>query len=217
MRYAGSALIAGGVALLVLIVVLWRATRVPADAAATSRAPVASESPILAEGHPETLASKPTPTPATARARSGTVEIPKTLPGPPTATDSPPPALDPPTQAEKKHVPIASLPVLREAVATLDGAVADCVRRFGAGVTGVANLSFIAAPNKNRVDIESTGVIEDGTTITNQDLLECMHKTALALKFPFQADTQAVFARRMARLDNGKLAEQHIVNFSYIP
>jgi hypothetical protein len=216
-RYAGSALIAGGVALLVLIVVLWRATRVPADAAATSRAPVA-ESPILAEDHRETLASKPTPTPATARPRSGTVEIPKTLPGPPTtATDSPPPALDPPAQAEKKHVPIASLPVLREAVATLDGAVADCVRRFGAGVTGVANLSFIAAPNKNRVDIESTGVIEDGTTITNQDLLECMHKTALALKFPFQADTQAVFARRMARLDNGKLAEQHIVNFSYIP
>lgn len=215
MRYAGAALIAGGVALLVLIVVLWRMTRVPAGAAATSRAPVASEAPIAAADHPATLASKPAATPATARARSGTVEIPKSPPTAPSTPSEAPPSVDPP--AEKKHVPIASLPVLREAVATLDGAVADCVRRFGQGVSGVANLSFIAAPNKTRVEIESTGVIEEGTTITNQDLLECMHKTALALKFPFVADAQAVFARRMARLDNGKLAEQHIVNFSYIP
>jgi len=215
-RYAGTALIAGGAALLVLIVVLWRMTRVPTDAAATSRIPTASESPTAAsEDHPTTIASKPTPTPATARGRSGSVQIP-TSPTPSTpSSEAPPPSVEP--AAEKKHVPIASLPVLREAVATLDGAVADCVRRFGQGVTGVANLSFIAAPNKNRVEIESTGVIEDGTTITNQDLLECMHKTALALKFPFQPDTQAVFARRTARLDNGKLAEQHIVNFSYIP
>lgn len=218
MRIGGLALIAGGIALLVAVIVLWRMTRVPHDL----RAGVPSSEVPTTDVHAEVAGgTKPTGTPATAR-RTGTIPVPKPgEPAPAAGTNAPAndsPVLTPGGDTgEKKRVPIASLPVLREAVATLDGAVADCVHRFGQGVSGTANLSFIVAANKNKVEIESTGVIEDGTTITNEDLLACMHKTAQSLKFPFVADAQAVFARRVARVDNGKLVDQHIVNFSYIP
>ena len=216
MRLGAIALIAGSVALVVLVIVLWRMTRVSPDPNA-ARMPTAAAPTEPAES---SLASPATPTPATARGRSGAVQLPPApapTGTPPPATPSDSPALPGAADSDKKKVPLATKAVLREHVATLDAAVTECVRRYGQGVSGTANLQFTLAPIKGKAVVESTGVIEEGTTVTNADLLDCMHKTALPLQFPFVPDSIAVYARRVVRIDNGKMVDQHLVNFSYVP
>lgn len=166
-----------------------------------------------------------TPSASPTRPRDGTIKLPTPMPERPSAGDSattespgagPAPVLDP---VSGKPPPIASKSVLRDQVNATEGLVVDCVQRAsrsGAKPTGKAMLTFIVAAKDNKAVIETTGFDHDETTLEDTQLVECMHKTALAMKFENVPGADAVMARHHVELENGKLVANKLVEFSYL-
>lgn len=116
----------------------------------------------------------------------------------------------------KKRPPIANKPMLRDQNIAVEALVAECVAKATGKTDGTANLTFIVAPKGKDAVVETTDVDRDTTTIDNEPLVECLHKTALQMKFSYVADSDAVVARRKITIEQGKVTENTLVSFSYL-
>ncbi len=119
--------------------------------------------------------------------------------------------------ANGKPVPVASLEVLRAANAATDALIQDCINKSGVtGLTGSVVLTFLVARKREKtgefsVAVEDHGFEEEGNTIKNPELVDCMQKTALAMKFPPNKSPIAVAAKRRVEIANNEMK----VNFVY--
>jgi hypothetical protein len=134
----------------------------------------------------------------------------------PNAPELPAPA-QPFTPAEK-HPPIANNRLLRAQILAVAPQVEACGKAAGDKANGTAVLTYMVTPEKQKQDviIEQTGVDDDGTTITDQPLLDCLKDTAKDMKFKYVPDADGVFAFRRVKFDAGKLVENAYVKFHYM-
>jgi len=121
-----------------------------------------------------------------------------------------------------RPVPVASVQVLRAATIPTDNAIRQCVLDSGLKeVTGQVVTTYIVAKKKDKngvatTQVEDTGFEEEGTTITNAALIECLHKTAYKMTFPETKSSVAVWARRRIDLDKGVLASNYVFEWGRI-
>lgn len=208
----------GFLAVLALGVALWwfiHGATTPPTLHAESTATVAENEPAPA----------PPPQSPHTMGRDGTLALPKrtdtTGPASQPALDPGPPAIPEGSgSGSAKPMPVAQLTVIREATVPTDDMIRDCIKKSGLKPSGTAILTFILAKKHDasgdKIVTETTGVEEDGTTITNPDLIECMHKTAYAMKVPLGEGTRAVFAKRRVVMDNGILSENWVYEWGQI-
>jgi hypothetical protein len=217
-------LAAGFVIVLALAIGLVRLTRSATQAA---MAPLSSHGPVA-----------PRPAPAGELPVSGSPPIAAREHHPPTTTTTtrpqvatlgPKPELAPvqvgfdrglKRDANGKLVPIIPLRELREQLHLIDAPMKACLERSGKRPTGKATLSFTVAAKNNKLVIDTTGVQEEETLARYPDLLECMHQTAKALVldgYPVPELGTPIYVRRNVRVEDGVLAENSIVDFSYNP
>lgn len=135
---------------------------------------------------------------------------------------SPPPALSeedapPATRLNTKNMNWGA-PQIRELIAANEPHVKECIRTSGGGrESGEAVTTYIVAQRGDKVVIEETSADSDKTTLKNEALVECLHKTAMHMKFvglPRQAD--AIIVTRSITLADGALADDKMVKFNYI-
>lgn len=205
-----------GAGLLVLLVVLKQsigsASDVQARTAPTPEADgrdPASESPASAASPGSRDARLPV------RVPGGTARV---APSDGTSAPSLSPDGTAPSDVERptKRPPVANKTLLREQVEAVAPLVDACVANATGKKDGTAAMHFIVAPKGNEAVIELTAVDEDGTTIQNEAMLECLHKTALQMKFTPAPDSDAVVAKREVVVENGKVTVNRLVDFSYL-
>lgn len=119
-------------------------------------------------------------------------------------------------------VPIISAQELRAQLAAIDPLMKACVEHGGAHVTGAATLNFTVDAKNNKLFVETTGVQDEETLAAYPDLLDCMHRTASSIPLVLDARPipelgTPIYVRRRVRIEDGALAENSIVNFSYNP
>jgi hypothetical protein len=119
-------------------------------------------------------------------------------------------------------VPIISAGELRAQLAAIDPLMKACAEHGGAHVTGTATLNFTVDAKNNKLFVETTGVQDEETLAAYPDLLDCMHRTASSIplvldKRPIPELGTPIYVRRHVRIEDGALAENSIVNFSYNP
>jgi hypothetical protein len=139
------------------------------------------------------------------------------------AVDVPRPA-DDEIQYRPDGVPIAvaDLDSLREIAATTDDALRACVKEHGGeAARGQLIATYVLARKKDESGkyatvVESTGYEEDGTTFTDPNLIECMHKTSLIQKFPPSNSPVAVWVRRRVTFEAGRLDINWVFQHGYI-
>jgi hypothetical protein len=210
-------LILGFLAVLAMGVALWWFTRTtpgapvqlePAKPVVATERPVAPTEPRT-EVH-EVTPAPPAPAPLPTARPSVPVPVMPVIPVVPEAGSG----------SAVKPQPVAILTVIREATVPTDDLIRDCIAKSGQKPSGRATLTFIVAKKHDatgdKVEVETTGFEEEGTTITNPELLECMHKTAYAMKFPVGEGSRAVFAKRHVTMDNGILSENWVYEWGQI-
>ena len=187
------------------------------------KAPVATE--------PSQPEAKPAPEPSYTGApeKPADDKFPIVKPRPPSqiptiAVDVPKPAEDE-IQYRPDGVPIAvaDLDILRDTAATTDYQVLDCINQHGGkDVTGQVITTYLVARKKDEKTgkyttvVESSGFEEDGTTITDPKLVECMHKTAHLMKFPPSDSPVAAWVRRRITVKEGRLGDNWVFQHGYI-
>lgn len=204
MRVSVALITAGTVAVLIALVVLWRSTRTtavePMAVATESSSPMATRS---TSPSTETAArSQPSAPPAAGEA-----------PAPPAQDFS-----DRKFSLDNPHNLHFGGAQLREQTAAVDGLVRQCVSNAASQkLTGNALLTFIVAKRGDKYLVEDTGIDAEKTTLQNETLLECLHKTALSMKFiGLPRDAEALTVTRSVKLENGALTEHKMTGFSYI-
>lgn len=203
--------------MLCALLLLWHSTRseaVPAtptvssSPAAPASSPTPPSSAVLARKPP---AAATTSAPAAPRAIHGE-RAPTLTPEPPARTDGPAPLTNDNIHfgAPQLHAQNAAVePLVRECV---DNAIAA-----GQHPTGTAQLTYIVAKHGDKYEIEDTGVDYDNTTLKEDTLLDCLHKTANAMHFEgLPRGAQALTVTRSLTLENGKLTEYKHLKFSYL-
>ena len=113
-------------------------------------------------------------------------------------------------------IPVASLATLRTAAAATDDLARDCITKSGTRASGKVTVAFVVAGKSGIVATTSSGSEDEGSTIDNEALVECLHKTAFAMKFPPSKSPIAVWGRRRFVIENGVLAEGLVVEFGRI-
>jgi hypothetical protein len=117
-------------------------------------------------------------------------------------------------------MPVIPVQELRKLLPATDASMKACVERMGQGVTGKAVLSFTVIAKDGKLTVETTGVQDEETLASSPELLDCMHRTASALTFEGRTIPElgsSMYVRRSVRLENGALADNSIINFSYRP
>jgi hypothetical protein len=119
-----------------------------------------------------------------------------------------------------KLVPVIYAGDLREHNHVTDAPMRQCIAQYGPHASGSATLAFTVAARGGKLVIESTAIQDDEIQSANPKLLECMHRTALALTpslegRPIPELGTAIYVRRHVRLDRGDLVENSIFDFSY--
>ncbi|MBV8756185.1 MAG: hypothetical protein JO257_02850 [Deltaproteobacteria bacterium] len=204
---AGVLLLAGMVALRCSLASSDEEAATPPPRTAASGAPTASTPLPSAPSAP----SAPAAPAATAPTPSG--------PAPTAAPNAPElPAIAQAFVPTEKHPPIANNRLLRDQIAAVRPQVEACAKDAGSAANGTAVLTYMVTPDKKKqqVNIEQTGVEYDGTTITDQPLLDCLKDTAKDMKFTYVPDADGVFAFRRVKLENGKLVENAYMTFHYM-
>ena len=115
--------------------------------------------------------------------------------------------------------PIANKAKLRQETAAVQAELAECANqaaRAGYRANGTAFLTFIVAPHDGAVEIETTGIEDDKTTIDNTPLLDCLRETARDMRFTFTPDSYAVYAMREVKFKDGRLTENKFIDFHYL-
>jgi hypothetical protein len=217
---SGKLLIAGFGVLLVVGVALWQMAKTgeaTASGALPKPAPEVAGEPAPTKLEPAAAGGAAAPAPASAPART-------TTPRPSIAANIPAPAEEEiPRRPDGKVIGVADLDVLREANAPTDDLVRACLAKFGdASVNGTLMTTFVVARKKDpnggfKVEVETTGIEEDDSTIKEPAaLVECMHKTALAMKFPVNTSPLATWARREMTVKDGVLTLNWVIKHGYI-
>ncbi len=183
------------------------APRPAAEPAAPAPAPKTTTAPAIRAPAPPVLPSR-----HAEPAESSTVD---TRSMPTLGSDEPPPG----TRANTKHLEwgVTQMRALIEANA---GKVNECLAQAAANgdrPTGDATLTFIAARRGDKIVIEDTSVDSEGTTLKSDALLDCLHQTSKAMTFEgLPREAAAVFITRSVSVENGTLAANKFVKFSYI-
>jgi len=208
----------GFAAVLALGVALWWFTRGTLEAPTVPRVP---EQPIVAADQPP-VPSEPPPSPRDepiANPRPTTTAVRPSVPVP-SMPVAPMVVPEGGSGSATRPQPVAQLTVIREATVPTDDLIRACIKQSGGKPSGRAILTFIVAKKHDatgdKIEVETTAVEEEGTTITNPELLECMHKTAYAMKFPIGEGSRAVFAKRRVTMDNGILSENWVYEWGQI-
>jgi hypothetical protein len=218
---SGKLLIAGFAVLLVIGIALWQMAKTGEATASVDRA--AKPEPPTATATPEP-ASKQEPAAAPA-ADAAPFKLPSksTTPRPSIADKvAVPQEEEIPRRPDGKVIGVADLDVLRDANAPTDQLVRDCIAKHGgATVSGTLMTTFVVArkrePNGTfKVETETTGFEEDESTLRDPVLVECMHKTALAMKFPTNTSPLATWARREMTVKDGVLTQNWVIKHGYI-
>jgi hypothetical protein len=119
-------------------------------------------------------------------------------------------------------IAVADLDVLRDAASGVDYPVLDCVNKHGGkAVTGQVITTYLVSRKKEKdgkytTVVEQSGFEEDGTTITDPALVECMHKTAFQMKFPASNSPVATWVRRRITVEAGRLGDNWVFQHGYI-
>lgn len=191
------------------------------DTAATPTVALPVKQPV-AERAPAGQPAPSSPSP------DGTVEIPKPADGvrpvvaaaPTLVTPTRTAPDEPMVGSNGRLIGVVSRSILQESLVPTHDLVIECIRKSGLKPTGEAIMTFTVAKNRDkggeRIEVETTGVEEEGTTITNPELIECLHKTALAMKFPPNPSSTAVWAKRKIVLENGVLNANYVFEHGYI-
>ncbi len=181
----------GFVGLFVLAALLWHFTQRAMTAPSVDAPHVATERPVVSATVP--------------------VDAPPPLPLPADATP-PNPLL--PMRSNGPTIPVASLTAIRTANAGTDELVRACIAASNSKPTGKVVLTFLVVQKHDaggdRVVVESSGFEEQGATLTDPALIDCLHKTAFAMKLAPSAGDHAVFAKRRVVIDHGVLAENWV-------
>jgi len=223
---SGSAklLVAGAVVLAGLAIVLLKFLDGPATASPVVRAPapepVAKDDAPKAEVATTVHTTHVTPKPETHAAPGPAPERPSMAPPvlAPTA-----PAEDPVVYDERGlALTVIDKPKLATALVSVDEKLRECIVNTGfTRGSGEAILRFIVAKHKDekgaRIVTESSSYEEEGTTIKDEKLLECMHKTAFDIKYPPAPDVGIpIWAKRKVVIENGMLRANVLVNLGRI-
>ena len=201
--------------------VLWRtAIRDDVSAGVSRRSePVAprAESPRA----PETAANPSVEPPPGSAGSAASPRAPAASPRPMIASAGGGPAEEVELDAKGNPIPVATLPTLRRVAATTDDLARACLAKFGTTASGKVTVSYVVArkveAGESIIATESSNAEDDGTTIDNPELVECLHKTAFAMKFPPAKSSLAVVAKRRFVIEKGVLAESLVLQFSRIP
>ncbi|MBA3819444.1 MAG: hypothetical protein H0X17_11170, partial [Deltaproteobacteria bacterium] len=135
---------------------------------------------------------------------------------------APTPASDGPAPATKENTKNLHYGVtqIRAQIAAVEPQVRACIERAGAAggrPTGNATLTFIVVQKPDRVVIEDTGVVDDKTTLTDAPLVDCLRETAREMKFEgLPREAEGIVVTREVSVDNGALAENKYLSFSYL-
>lgn len=213
MRGRSAALAIAGVLLLAGMIALRCSL---ADDDTTAATPTAHVTQATAQPEPTPLPSMPAPSAPSAPAAPAPAPV---GPAPAAAPNAPElPAIAQPVTPAEKHPPIANNRLLRAQIVAVRPQVEACGKAAGDKANGTAVLTYMVTPDKKKQDvvIEQTGVDDDGTTITDQPLLDCLKDTAKDMKFTYVPDTDGVFAFRRVKFDNGSLVENAYVKFHYM-
>jgi hypothetical protein len=134
-----------------------------------------------------------------------------------------PPEEEIPRRPDGKIIGITDIDGLREANAPTDALVRECIAKHGgAAVSGTLMTTYIVARKKApsgtfKVEVETTGYEEDESTIRDPELIECVHKTALAQKFATNNNSPvATWARRKIDIKDGELTWNWVIKHGYI-
>jgi len=219
---ASKFVVAGFAAVLALAIGLVQLTHsaTPVEPARPARGPDAASPPAQVASAPESH----TP-PSAARERLAAPIAPRAPSGRPAhAPEIAPPQIgfsrELKRDANGKLVPIIALQELQPLLHLANAPMQACVERLGQRATGAAMLNFTVAAKNDKLVIETTGIQDEDTLAAYPDLLECMHRTASALVLDGHAVPELgtpIYVRRPVRLENGALAADTLLNFSYNP
>lgn len=119
-------------------------------------------------------------------------------------------------------IAVADLDVLRAASPPTDPLVRECIAKHGGkAVTGTLITTYTVARKREKdgsfsVHTESTGYEEEGSTITDPELIDCLVKTANEMKWPKSNSPVATWARRRIVVENGVMGENWVLKHGYI-
>jgi len=214
-RFAVPLVIVGSLAVLAALVIMLRSITSTAPLAPVTVAPPPKASPGA------TTAPAPTPTPRPGmvtpvpQARPRSEDRPPALPSiggdmaPTLGSDAPPG-----TKLNTKNLHFG-LPQLREKIAANAPHVTACLG--GSKPTGEATLTFIVAQKAGKIIVEQTDVDRDKTTLQDEALLECLHKTAQKIQLDgLPREAEAIIVTRVLTLQDGAITEDKPTKFSYL-
>lgn len=177
--------------LVVLAVVVWLILREP-RASAPALAPAVASTATVPEA-----ATNSAPGPAAGPARPAPSRLPP-----------PSPSLPPPKGMKAQ---------LKERVASLDPVIAGCLALANERLTGVAVLDFVAGvePATGLAVVETTGIVDDGTTIESEPVLACLHEAARGLA-PFQVPggIETAYAAWRVELVDGEVKDRRVTEYA---
>jgi hypothetical protein len=209
-------MVAGAMAVLVALVVLWQSTRSESVTPAATSSDSERGAPAAPPGAGTAAAIAPA---SRAAPRSGAAATPGRRAPAGTnsevvADEAPRPAVD---DGQNLQFGSKQLHAQTRAVEPL---VRECVDKAviaGTHPTGTALLTYIVAKRGDKLVIDHTGFDEEKTTLQHPTLVECLHQTAKAMQFEgLPRDAQEIYAARRVVLEDGKITEYKHVTFSYL-
>ena len=107
---------------------------------------------------------------------------------------------------------------MRAALATLEPHVAECARRSASGkrLTGTATLYFVAGRDRDgRAGVETTGIDDDQTTVTDESFLACLHVLTQPLAIEIPEPNEVLYASWSVELGDGEVVGIRPSDFSF--
>jgi hypothetical protein len=208
--------------LLFVLFLLWRSTR--SDALPMESATPQPSAPVAATEPPPAAPAAPPPRPA---ARVGKVGGTATA-SPSRGASGPAPALTPapqiaeapkrePSNSDNLHFGGAQL---RAQTAAVEPLVRECVEKAvtsGLRPSGKAVMTYVVEKQGEKYVVEDTGFDSEETTLQNQGLVECLHRTARAMKFEgLPRRAESILVTRSVTLEDGAVSEYKHVTFTYM-
>jgi hypothetical protein len=135
-----------------------------------------------------------------------------------------PPEEEPDRDEHGLVIPIINKPDIGIANVTTDEKMRECIVKHGfTRGNGTAVLTFIVGKKKDergqvKIAVEDSGYEEEGLTINDTTVLECLHKTAFEMQFgpPKNVKGVPVWGKRKIRIEDGMLRENSIIDIGRI-
>ncbi|HVK86960.1 MAG TPA: hypothetical protein VM513_22730 [Kofleriaceae bacterium] len=146
---------------------------------------------------------------------------------PEAATTSVPGAVAAPAGAEPARLPppSPSLPPaakgmktqLKERIASVEPAIAQCLALTAEQLTGIATLDFVAGiePSTGLAVVETTGIVDDGTTIASEPVLACLHEAARGMPpLPLPDGIESAYVAWRLELVDGEVKDRRVTEYA---